>query len=156
MNPIQIRQWGRTQMPRHLEKPDKAAKAVLYCLIDHSDREGYCYPGQETISRETGWGTASIGPAIARLEAGGYITRSPRWRKFGTRTSDEYWLNLDHGPDELERGIVQPEHLRALPKAAEAPQGRPQVLAMAKGLDGRGQAVQEPSAQCSAVMRGNR
>ena len=61
------------------------ARAVYMCLKDHADREGKCWPGIKTISRELGLSRSTVKRALDDLCKAGLVTREPRWRENGIR-----------------------------------------------------------------------
>ena len=76
----------------HQHVSPSAAKFVLVALADSANADGYCFPGQQRLARMTGQSVRSVRAHIKNLEADGYLRRSPRRRKDGSRTSDGYYL----------------------------------------------------------------
>jgi hypothetical protein len=70
-----------------------AQKAVLWCLVDHSNADGTSYPKQDTIAEEACLSRQSVNAAISALEAQGFLTVAidPEARR-----SRIYWLDLSH------------------------------------------------------------
>lgn len=115
---FQALKWARTQMPRGAKgKPSGIAKAVLFQLCDMADDKGYCWPGQGTLSRLTGFGVTSVSAALVILENEGYLARTAQRHRSGARrgqrTSDFYKLQLGRPPDNLVRGVTQPASLKS-------------------------------------------
>ena len=69
------------------------AKFILVALSNYADEDGYCYPSQARLARDTGQSERSVRRHLAQLEADQWITRSERRRKNGSRTSDAFNLN---------------------------------------------------------------
>ena len=69
------------------------AKFILVALSNFADEDGYCYPSQARLARDTGQSERSVRRHLAQLEADQWITRSERRRKNGSRTSDAFTLN---------------------------------------------------------------
>ena len=69
------------------------AKFVLVALSNYADEDGYCYPSQARLARDTGQSERSVRRHLAKLEADEWITRSERRRRNGSRTSDAFNLN---------------------------------------------------------------
>ena len=66
------------------------ARAVYMYLKDHADKEGKCWPGIKTISRELGLSPSTVKRALNDLCKAGLVTREPRWRENGSLTSNLY------------------------------------------------------------------
>lgn len=71
------------------------AKIVLVALADFADEAGSCYPGQEKLCQMTGLSIRTLRRALERLEDNELITRERRFDRFGHRTSDRYYLQID-------------------------------------------------------------
>jgi hypothetical protein len=101
--------WEARAWAKRCRLGSPALKALLLCLADHADADGgSCYPGQELLAWETEQTDRNVRRQLAQLEELGAITRSRRFRKNGTRTSDSYKLHLD-------RQIVRHDDPRPLP-----------------------------------------
>ncbi len=68
------------------------AKLALICLADHADGDGVCFPSQKSLAAKVGVSDRALRDALAWLEAEGFIVRTARHRKDGSRTSDAYQL----------------------------------------------------------------
>ena len=69
-------------------------KAVLLYIADYfNDAEGFAWPSQGTLAKETGYSRATIHRACIELEKLGYITKSKSMRKSGHFTSNRYKLH---------------------------------------------------------------
>ena len=68
------------------------AKFVLVTLANYANGEGYCYPGQEKLARDTGMSARAVRVHLVNLEDAGLIYRERRVDKLGRRKSDGYWL----------------------------------------------------------------
>lgn len=75
------------------EVKSPAAKFVLVALSNYADEDGYCYPSQARLARDTGQSDRTVRRHLAQLEADGWITRRQRRRQNGSRTSDAFNLN---------------------------------------------------------------
>lgn len=71
-----------------------AAKATLMVIADFADESGRCWPSQAVIAEETELSDRSVRQQMALLEAGGFLTREPRFREDGARATDVLRLNL--------------------------------------------------------------
>lgn len=69
-------------------------KFTLVALAQYADGDGVAYPGQKTLAKNTSQSERSVRGHLAELEKDGYLQKSYRSREDGTRTSDEYKLNL--------------------------------------------------------------
>ena len=65
---------------------------VYLALAKHADGEGTCWPSLLTIARLARVHRSSVAQAIKRLEARGYLKRTPRFRPDGGVTSNAYQL----------------------------------------------------------------
>lgn len=112
------RDWLRTQMPRKPNgEPNPVAKSVLVALANYANREGTCWPSQDSLSEFTGWGETAISSALGVLEEQGYITRKRRGPRAGaTFGGTDYRLNLERPEDDLTRNVPQPAGLAAAGK----------------------------------------
>ena len=77
-----------------LSQPVKPSgkKFVLVVLANYADPDGLAYPSQPTIAAMTSQGVSTVRRWLADLEGAGAITRTARYRRDGTRTSDGYQL----------------------------------------------------------------
>lgn len=83
-----------------VEEVTGAAKVVLVAISHRTDdRTHKTIVGQSTIAAMIGAGGKTVQRALGALEDGGWITRSPRFRKDGPRTSDEITVKLDQRTD---------------------------------------------------------
>jgi|GEM_PF-2118764 len=73
-----------------IERP--TAKLALVCLADHADEDGLCFPSQKSLAAKVGVSERALRDALSWLEVNGYIVRSARHRKDGSRTSNAYQL----------------------------------------------------------------
>jgi hypothetical protein len=65
---------------------------VYLALAKHADSAGTCWPSLATIGKVARCGRTAALASIARLEARGYLKRSPRFRPDGGVTSNFYQL----------------------------------------------------------------
>lgn len=103
------------------------AKFVLVTLANHASSEGYCWPSQEELGRETGQDARTVRRHLGMLERAGLIRRERRANKFGHRRSDGYWLvGFGSLPDML--SASQPDTLpgrdESLPDILSEPTGQ--------------------------------
>ena len=77
-----------------LEDPELGPVDVLVylALAKHADSAGTCWPSLATIGKVARCGRTAALASIARLEASGYLKRSPRFRPDGGVTSNFYQL----------------------------------------------------------------
>lgn len=73
-------------------------KLVLLALANYADRELRCWPSQKTLSEDTELGERTVWGALKGLEARGLLTRKPRYRDDGARSTDVFTLNFDATP----------------------------------------------------------
>lgn len=71
---------------------------VLLAIADHADEHARCFPSQGLLSRKARCSTDTVGRALKRLEAAGFLTRAKRPGTGGGRSSDLYTLHLDRAP----------------------------------------------------------
>lgn len=74
------------------------AHAVLGILAEHADREGVCWPNQETIAYESEWSLSTVKRALALLEKH-QIIKVRRKRVGLNKTKNLYVLNLGYSFD---------------------------------------------------------
>lgn len=74
---------------------DVGTKATLLILANYADENFSCFPGQETIARETEQSVSTVRRQLKRLVGLGLVSREHRYDDAGRRTSDRYYLNLD-------------------------------------------------------------
>jgi hypothetical protein len=67
-------------------------KFVLVTLANYANSDGYCYPSQETLAKDTGLSVRAVRDHIGKLEAVGCVQRERRHAKSGQRRSDGFWL----------------------------------------------------------------
>jgi len=73
---------------------DATAKLVLLALADHVSEDGHCWVGMRTLEEKTSLKERAIQMACRRLEAGGYIRKSPRFQR--DRQTTNLWEVLWH------------------------------------------------------------
>ena len=61
-------------------------------LKDRADKDGKCWPAIKTIARELCLSRSTVKRALDELCGAGLLTREPRQRDNGGRTSNLYWL----------------------------------------------------------------
>ena len=66
------------------------ARAVYMYLKDHADKQGTCWPGIKTISRDLGLSRSSVKRALDDLCGAGLVVKESRWRENGSLTSNLY------------------------------------------------------------------
>ncbi len=84
--------------------PNSSAKLVLMCLANYADRKGYAYPGQKSLAKDSGLGVRTVQRTLDALVEAGLISKNHRQRDNGSRTSDEYFLNLKSNTPNLHDG----------------------------------------------------
>ncbi|MGA9135776.1 MAG: helix-turn-helix domain-containing protein [Candidatus Sulfotelmatobacter sp.] len=65
---------------------------VYIALAKHADSDGVCWPSMATLGKLARCARETVARSIARLEARGYLRRSPRFRDDGGVTSNAYRL----------------------------------------------------------------
>ena len=84
------------QLPEN-EPSKPALKSTLAALAQLADDKTLeCFPGQVLLASMTGQSVATVGRALRRLELLGIISRAPRQKMGGYRTSDLYKLNRSY------------------------------------------------------------
>ena len=68
------------------------ARAVYMYLKDHADKQGTCWPGIKTISRDLGLSRSTVKRALDDLCGAGLVVKESRWRENGSLTSNLYRL----------------------------------------------------------------
>lgn len=76
--------------------PTSSAKLVLLCLANYASKAGEAHPGQKSLAEDSGLSVRSVVTALKALEDAEIITRSRRVRGDGSRTSDQYILQLSN------------------------------------------------------------
>ena len=69
------------------------ARSVYMYLKDRAGRDDKCWPAIRTISRELALSRSSVKRALDELCGAGLLTREPRRRDDGGRTSNLYRLS---------------------------------------------------------------
>ena len=81
-------------------------KAILLVLASYIGPDGTCFPGQDTLADQACCSVKSVERALKSFEDKGWISRSVRRRKDGSRTSDLVtFTGLDH-PEEHQPDTV--------------------------------------------------
>lgn len=71
---------------------DPKQKVVMLTLADHADVDGFCFPGQETLSRRSSIPVRTLRRIIQGLEEAGLIERERRTSDDGRRKTDGYQI----------------------------------------------------------------
>ena len=66
------------------------AKAVYIYLKDHSNKEGPCWPGINTIAAGLNLSRSTVKRALDDLVRAGLVEKSSRWRENGSLSSNLY------------------------------------------------------------------
>ncbi len=69
------------------------AKAVYIYLKDHSNKEGTCWPGINTIAAGVSLSRSTVKRALGDLVRAGLVEKSSRWRENGGLTSNLYRMS---------------------------------------------------------------
>jgi len=77
-----------------IDCPNPTSKLVLMCLANYCDKDGHAYPGQKKLAQDTGLSVSTIKRVLIALETAKLVTRKHRQRRNGSRTSDEYFLQI--------------------------------------------------------------
>jgi len=130
-----------------IERP--TAKLALVCLADHADEDGACFPSQKALAAKVGVSERALRDALVWLEENGFVVRTARHRKDGSRTSDAYQLppeayrkNFPHPRKETQTqpeksaGLTTFEPVTEPVTAAERPQDLVEKLLDAAGIQG--------------------
>lgn len=85
-------------------------KVVLLVLADYADEDGYCFPGQQTISRRASIPERTLRRLLDSLEQRGLLLRERRVGERGERRTDGYRLaaSLAGGPTGQIEGSYRP------------------------------------------------
>ena len=71
------------------ELPHRAVAVYMY-LRDRADKDSKCYPAIGTIARELKLSKSTVKRAISDLEKSGHLSKEPRWRENGGKSSNLY------------------------------------------------------------------
>ncbi|GLK49508.1 hypothetical protein GCM10017620_24810 [Brevundimonas intermedia] len=99
-------------------------KAILMVLASYVGTDGSCYPGQDTIARQACCSVKSVERALQAFEERGWLIRTARRRKDGSRTSDLLELTLASNPEVREQADTvsgRPEPTRHLVQTNPTP-----------------------------------
>lgn len=88
------------------------AKLALVCLSDYADEDGVCFPSQKALAAKVGVTERALRDALVWLEENGFVSRTMRHRKDGTRASDAYQLL---GVDNRKKSPVDTDNRKKLP-----------------------------------------
>ena len=69
------------------------AKAVYIYLKDHSNKEGTCWPGINTIASGLNLSRSTVKRALNDLAKAGLVEKSSRWRDNGSLSSNLYQIS---------------------------------------------------------------
>lgn len=94
--------------------------AILFVIASWAGVDGTCYPSQETIARKASVSTKTVERTLQAFEARGWITRTVRRRKDGSRTSDLITFLAHVSPEKPE-----PEHQPDTVSGSGAPTRQP-------------------------------
>lgn len=72
-----------------------AAFRVLAALSTYADRDGWCWPSQQTLASDVGTSRRSVRTQLDVLEEAGYVESSRRIRADGSESSKTYRLLYD-------------------------------------------------------------
>nr|WP_051686600.1 helix-turn-helix domain-containing protein [Ochrobactrum sp. UNC390CL2Tsu3S39] len=84
---VQAISWAVT-----FDAENATEKAVLLILANYADGNGVCFPGQQSIAKQSACSDRSVRRVLDSLEERGIIRRIMRRRGDGTRTSDRIIL----------------------------------------------------------------
>ncbi|MCP5099900.1 MAG: helix-turn-helix domain-containing protein [Chloroflexi bacterium] len=76
------------------QKLPPTQKLILICLSNYADRNGHAFPGQARLAKDSGLKIRAIQINLAKLEENGLLSRERRTREDGSRSSDNYRLNM--------------------------------------------------------------
>ena len=87
-----------------------STKLILLALADHSDDEGFCWPGIVGIAEKCNLSDRSVQRHIQNLITRGLLRVQERFRPDGSRASNLYHLQVSWGGDTVDRGVVTQSH----------------------------------------------
>lgn len=94
-------------------------KAILLIIANYVGVDGTCYPGQATIAQQACCSEKTVERALKAFEERGWIERTPRRRRDGSRTSDLITLLLVPHPEPIEN--AQPDTVSDRPEPTRHP-----------------------------------
>ena len=71
------------------ELPHRAVTVYMY-LKNRSNTNGDCWPAVKTIARDLHLSRATVQRAIRDLKRSGWLVKEPRWREYGSNSSNLY------------------------------------------------------------------
>lgn len=74
-------------------------KFLLLAICDHLGKDGFCFPGQATLARQTGMTTRSIHTHLKALEALGLLNVTQRRDGMNRRLASIYEIPENHRKD---------------------------------------------------------
>lgn len=80
-----------------------AEKAVLMVIAAYAGADGTCYPGQDTIARQACCSVKTVERVLKTFAARGWLERTERRRRDGSRTSDLLHLCMAPNPERREQ-----------------------------------------------------
>lgn len=87
-------------------------KAVLLALANYADEDGFCFPSQERLARDTEQGVRTVQRQLAWLAQRGLVVKTARGGSGGGRWSNWYRLLLEGQPANL---AVSPDATPPMP-----------------------------------------
>lgn len=109
---VQASSWAIEQV---CETP--AEKAVLLVIAAYAGADGTCYPGQDTIARQACCSVKTVERVLKTFAARGWLERTERRRRDGSRTSDLLHLCMAPNPERRE----QPDTMSGSPEPSRHP-----------------------------------
>jgi len=96
-------------------------KLILAVMADLANEQGICWPSLAYVSRRASVSVRTLHRSINALEKQNLISRKPRYRGDGSRTSSEYIiLPNDVGSDKLSQPPAK-KHISPMSKITDCP-----------------------------------
>ena len=122
------------QWVKNIEGLPPPQKIVLVFLADYfNEKEGYAWPSQDRLARETGFNRSTIIRALKELQKKGYISISKTARKSGHFANNRYQIHRVAESHVAESGEAEKDN--AVLHKTTSPCGRLQQKPLAKPLD---------------------
>jgi len=69
-------------------------QSIYFWIVDHANKDGQCFPGRNTIAKESGCGVRTVDKYLKQLEEEGFLTKTLRHKKDSKELSSNMYQLL--------------------------------------------------------------